>query len=83
MVTFYHFVRGALLYMMGRSDTDLPLVRVKSQNAIRKRPGRTEYQRGVVTTAADGSLRVRITGNQPLRFSAGSDGAELLVWATA
>ncbi|OGA05862.1 MAG: molybdopterin molybdenumtransferase MoeA, partial [Betaproteobacteria bacterium RIFCSPLOWO2_02_FULL_64_12] len=36
MVTFYHFVRGALLAMMGRSDTELPLVRVKSVAAIRK-----------------------------------------------
>ncbi|MBM2813221.1 MAG: molybdenum cofactor synthesis domain protein, partial [Chloroflexi bacterium] len=45
MVTFYHFVRGALLFMMGRSDTDLPLLRVKSQTALRKKPGRTEYQR--------------------------------------
>jgi molybdopterin molybdotransferase len=29
-----------------------------------KRPGRTEYQRGVVTAAADGTLQVRTTGNQ-------------------
>jgi molybdopterin molybdotransferase len=31
---------------------------------MRKKPGRTEYQRGIVSTAADGSLQVRITGNQ-------------------
>ena len=31
---------------------------------IRKKPGRTEYQRGIVSRAADGSLTVRITGNQ-------------------
>lgn len=48
MVTFYRFVRGALLTMMGRSDGDLPLLRVKSETAIRKKPGRTEYQRGAL-----------------------------------
>ncbi len=63
MVTFYHFVRGALLYMMGRRDTDLPLVRVKSQAALRKKPGRTEFQRGVLEHK-DGEWTVRLTGAQ-------------------
>ena len=31
---------------------------------MRKKPGRTEYQRGTITTAADGTLQVRTTGNQ-------------------
>jgi len=48
MVTFYHFVRGALLTMMGRTDTDLPLLRAKAETAMRKKPGRTEYQRGIL-----------------------------------
>jgi molybdopterin molybdotransferase len=63
MVTFYHFVRGALLHMMGRSDTDLPLLRVKSETAIRKKPGRTEYQRGILRQR-DGEWTVRLTGSQ-------------------
>jgi len=63
MVTFYHFVRGALLYMMGRKDTDLPLVRVKSQAAMRKKPGRTEFQRGILEHK-DGEWTVRLTGAQ-------------------
>jgi len=63
MVTFYHFVRGALLHMMGRNDTDLPLVRVKSEDSIRKKPGRTEYQRGILRRV-DGEWRVRLTGAQ-------------------
>jgi len=63
MVTFYHFVRGALLHMMGRSDLDLPLLQVKSQEAMRKKPGRTEYQRGILEVR-DGQTSVRITGAQ-------------------
>jgi molybdopterin molybdotransferase len=50
--------------MMGAKAAPLPLLRASSQEAIRKKPGRTEYQRGIVSTAADGSLQVRITGNQ-------------------
>jgi molybdopterin molybdotransferase len=63
MVTFYHFVRGALLHMTGRSDTELPLLRVKSAVAMRKKPGRTEYQRGVLEMR-DGEWTVRLTGAQ-------------------
>ncbi|MBI2959415.1 MAG: molybdopterin molybdotransferase MoeA [Betaproteobacteria bacterium] len=63
MVTFYHFVRGALLLMMGRNDTDLPLLRVKSEEAIRKKPGRTEYQRGTLRCTG-GEWSVRLTGAQ-------------------
>ena len=64
MVTFLAFVRPALLQMMGCSAAPPPLLRARSQEAIRKKPGRTEYQRGTVSTAADGSLQVRTTGNQ-------------------
>jgi molybdopterin molybdotransferase len=63
MVTFYHFVRGALLHMMGRSDLDLPLLKAVSQEAIRKKPGRTEYQRGILELK-DGMMSVRTTGQQ-------------------
>jgi len=64
MVTFLAFVRPALLRMMGCSAGDPPLLKARSTEAIRKKPGRTEYQRGLVTSAADGELRVRTTGNQ-------------------
>jgi len=64
MVTFYFFARDALLHLMGADAAPLPLMRVRSQAAIRKRPGRTEYQRGILTRAADGQWQVRITGAQ-------------------
>jgi molybdopterin molybdotransferase len=63
MVTFYHFVRGALLHMAGRGDTELPLLRVKSEAAMRKKPGRTEYQRGILQMK-NGEWTVRLTGAQ-------------------
>jgi len=64
MVTFLAFVRPALLRMMGCTAAPAPLLRARSQEAMRKKPGRTEYQRGIVTSAPDGGLQVRTTGNQ-------------------
>lgn len=64
MVTFYHFVRGALHRQMGANVPPLPLMRVRSAAAIRKKPGRTEYQRGILAPAADGGWEVRVTGQQ-------------------
>jgi molybdopterin molybdotransferase len=64
MVTFLAFVRPALLQMMGLSANAPPLLRARSLEPIRKKPGRTEYQRGTVSSAPDGTLQVRTTGNQ-------------------
>ncbi len=64
MVTFLAFVRPALLQMMGASAAPQPLLKARSLEAMRKKPGRTEYQRGWVSTAADGTLQVKTTGNQ-------------------
>ncbi|MDC6176895.1 molybdopterin molybdenumtransferase MoeA [Ralstonia solanacearum] len=64
MVTFYHFVRGALLRMMGAAETGAPLVPATSVAPIRKRPGRTEYQRGIAALNGSGQLEVRLTGQQ-------------------
>lgn len=64
MVTFFAFVRPALLRMMGARAEAPVLLRAASEEPLRKKPGRTEYQRGIVTQHADGRLTVRTTGNQ-------------------
>ncbi|MDM0023885.1 molybdopterin molybdotransferase MoeA [Variovorax saccharolyticus] len=67
MVTFLAFVRPALLKMMGCNASCAappPLLRATSVEAIRKKPGRTEYQRGRVEPVAGALPRVRIAGNQ-------------------
>jgi molybdopterin molybdotransferase len=63
MVTFYLLVRPALLALMGRTDTDLPMLPALAQEPMSKRPGRTEVLRGVVELR-DGEWRVRTTGAQ-------------------
>ena len=63
MVTFYQFVRAALLHLSGRADEPLPLLKAVAAEPLRKVPGRTEFQRGVVFR--DGSeWKVRTTGQQ-------------------
>ena len=64
MVTFLAFVRPALLRMMGSTRAAPPLLRAVAASPLRKKPGRTEYQRGIVTAEPDGALRVRTTGSQ-------------------
>jgi molybdopterin molybdotransferase len=64
MVTFAAFVRPALQQLMGWQAPPVPLLKAKSLEALRKKPGRTEYQRGIVRTNAAGELVVSTTGNQ-------------------
>jgi molybdopterin molybdotransferase len=64
MVTFLAFVRPALLRMMGARPQPPLYLKAHSGEAMRKKPGRTEYQRGTVVRTADGRLEVRTTGNQ-------------------
>ena len=64
MVTFAAFVRPALQQLMGWQAPPQPLLKARAEDSLRKKPGRTEYQRGIVRLAEDGQLSVRITGNQ-------------------
>lgn len=64
MVTFYQFVRAALLQLNGATQTTIPALQVRAGEAIRKKPGRTEFQRGIVTLDDTGQTSVRTTGSQ-------------------
>ena len=64
LVTFYALVREGLLQLAGATPEPLPALQARCSHAIRKRPGRTELQRGRVSRAPDGSWQVQITGSQ-------------------
>ncbi|MDA8447853.1 molybdopterin molybdotransferase MoeA [Paracidovorax valerianellae] len=64
MVAFLAFVRPALLRAMGCTRPAAPMLRATTTEALNKKPGRTEYQRGIVSAAPDGALQVRTTGHQ-------------------
>ena len=64
MVTFYQFVRDALLTLQGVAPLPIsPLLKAVCTSAIKKAKGRTEFQRGVLYLE-DGVFKVRVTGAQ-------------------
>lgn len=64
MATFYQFVREALLILQGVTPLPVqPLFKAVCTTAIKKIPGRTEFQRGVLFLD-DGIWKVRTTGEQ-------------------
>ena len=65
MVTFYQFVRDALLALSGRTDEyALPLLQVPCSSGIKKNPGRTEFQRGRLVRDERGQWSVCPAGAQ-------------------
>ena len=65
MVTFYQFVREALLALSGRTDDyALPLLQVPCTSSMKKSPGRTEFQRGLLARDERGRWSVCPTGAQ-------------------
>jgi molybdopterin molybdotransferase len=65
MVTFYQFVRDALLVLMGRSNIEpIASLKVLCTSPIKKAPGRTEFQRGILSQDGQGAWSVRVTGDQ-------------------
>jgi molybdopterin molybdotransferase len=65
MVTFYQFVRDALQVLMGRENVlAVPVLKAICTSAIKKAPGRTEFQRGILTQNKSGAWEVRVTGDQ-------------------
>ena len=65
MVTFYEFVRDALLVLQGRRDIGPPpMFKASLAAPIRKMRGRIEFQRGVLAPDTGGGWCVRTTGEQ-------------------
>jgi molybdopterin molybdotransferase len=64
MVTYYQFVQPALRKIMGADQRPQLLLKANANNPIKKRPGRTEYQRGFLSTAESGVLTVTTESDQ-------------------
>lgn len=63
MVTFYQFVRDALLQIMGATVKPFPCFQVVCTEPIKKAQGRTEFQRGLLYVE-EGGWRVKPLPNQ-------------------
>jgi molybdopterin molybdotransferase len=64
MATFYQFVRPALLKMSGNTDTSSLILKLPCVDAIKKQPGRLEYQRGIIAYDEHYNPYVTTTGLQ-------------------
>lgn len=64
MVTFYQFVQPAILRMMGIEDVLPKFLLLKTKGALKKRPGRLEFQRGMIETDKNGEMVVSSVGAQ-------------------
>ena len=65
MVTFYQFVREALLTLSGESPIHpIPMIKAKLLTSIKKMPGRTEFQRGFFVQNPQGEFNVSAIKDQ-------------------
>lgn len=65
MVTFYQLVQPALLQLMGMAEPEVGIcLRATCDSRIKKKPGRREFQRGILRRDVDGRYRVSTTGHQ-------------------
>jgi molybdopterin molybdotransferase len=64
MITFVFLVRDALLAMAGARAIPRPTIKARAGGPIRKRAGRTEYQRALLERDRDGIPVVRLMPNQ-------------------
>jgi len=64
MVTFQQFVRDALRLLMGQQPKPTLAFQAVSASPIRKIPGRTEFQRGILSQDENGRWVVHTTGGQ-------------------
>ena len=64
MVTFYQFVQPALRHLMGSRNIESYTFKVLCKSKLKKKPGRVEYQRGILSRDDSGQLVVYKTGAQ-------------------
>ena len=64
MATFILFARPALLKRAGARPVPPLTLKARTQTRLKKRPGRKDYQRGILAQADDGTLAVDTTGLQ-------------------
>ena len=79
MVTFYVFVREAILQMMGSNEFELQLVQIKSAESFKKKPGRTEYRRAKIFKDNDDCPYIKFTGAQGSGILSSMSEADCLV----
>ncbi|WP_323118582.1 molybdopterin molybdotransferase MoeA [Burkholderia alba] len=78
-VAFHVIVRDALFAMMGAEPQPTPHYPAVCTHALPKRPGRTEYLRGIASRTADGAWQVTPAGSQSSASLAGLAAANCFI----
>lgn len=79
MATFYQFALPTLKTMMGLNVTKAPVVKVACKTDLRKSPGRTDFQRGILQTNEQGELIVESIGMQASHVLSGMSKANCFI----
>jgi len=79
MATFYEFAQPALRRLMGETATAPLTIKVPCKEMLKKRPGRTDFQRGILEYDAEGNLVVSATGMQASHILSGMSRANCFI----
>ncbi len=79
LVTFYQFAQPALRRLMGQNVAEPLTIRVPCAEPLKKRPGRTDFQRGILERDASGRLTVRSVGQQASHILSGMSRANCFI----
>lgn len=79
MVTFYQFALPALRRMQGQNGIEPVIVKVPCKSMLKKRPGRTDFQRGILSRDENGELLVDGSGMQGSHILSGMSKANCLI----
>ncbi|MCW8955799.1 MAG: molybdopterin molybdotransferase MoeA [Gammaproteobacteria bacterium] len=64
MATFYQFVQPAIRLLEGEQQSSSIALKARTTSMLKKRPGRKDFQRGILSQDKNGELIVDTTGTQ-------------------
>ena len=79
MATFYQFALPTLKTMMGFNITKPTVIKIACKSDLRKTPGRTDFQRGIMQTNEQGELVVESIGMQASHVLSGMSKANCFI----
>lgn len=85
MATFYQIVQPALRHMQGQRDdpTQFKTLKARCISKLKKKKGRAEFQRGVLTQDETGEWTVRSSGDQGSHILRSMTESNCFIWLNA
>ena len=79
MATYYQFAQPALRRLMGQQQITPVIIKLPCSEVLKKRPGRTDFQRGIMEYDPEGNLSVRSVGMQASHILSGMSRANCFI----